>query len=171
MVLLRILHEQAPIMHPNNQLIKNLFEAFQQRDYLTMQSLYDDRATFSDPVFSALDANQLRGMWEMFCTRSKDLEIEFHHSSADDLTGMATWHALYTFSPTGNGVINKIQSRFTFQDGLIVEHIDSFNFYQWSKQALGVKGLLLGWTPFMKNKVSSSAKKTLDHFINQKTKS
>lgn len=130
--------------------------------------MYDERAMFSDPVFDGLKSEQIKSMWEMFCTRSKDLEIEFHSSSADEQTGVAKWHAMYTFSPTGNGVINKIESRFTFLDGRIVEHIDSFNFYQWSKQALGVKGLLFGWMPFLKNKVRASAKKTLDQFI-QKT--
>lgn len=155
-------------MHPNNQLIRSFFEAFQQKDYLTMQSLYDDRATFSDPVFHALNADQLKSMWEMFCKRSRDLAIEFHTSSADQNTGIAIWHAMYTFSPTGKGVINKIQSRFTFQNGLIVEHIDSFHFYQWSKQALGIKGLLFGWTPFLKNKVRVSARKTLDQFMKGK---
>lgn len=134
-----------------------------------MQALYDDRAMFSDPVFHGLDAQQIKSMWEMFCTRSKDLEIEFHSSFADEQTGIAKWHAMYTFSPTGNGVINNIESRFTFQDGLILEHIDSFNFYQWSKQALGVKGLLFGWMPYLKNKVRASARKTLDQFIQKKT--
>ncbi|MCF8239546.1 MAG: nuclear transport factor 2 family protein [Saprospiraceae bacterium] len=155
-------------MHANNQLIRTFFEAFQQKDCTTMKSLYADQATFSDPVFHQLDNVQLKGMWEMFCKRSKDLQIEFHHSSADDHTGQATWHAMYTFSPTGQGVINKIQSEFTFQDGKIMTHQDSFSFYNWARQALGWKGLLFGWTPMIQNKVRRMANVSLDRFLSWK---
>jgi len=33
------------------------------------------------------------------------------------------------------------------RNGLIVEHRDSFDLWRWARQALGAKGLLLGWLP------------------------
>ena len=46
---------------------------------------------------------------------------------------------------------------FRFRDGLIVEHRDRFDFWRWSRQALGAPGLLLGWTPMLRNKVRAQA--------------
>ena len=44
-----------------------------------------------------------------------------------------------------------------FKDDLIAEHHDDFNFYAWSRQALGATGLLLGWTPIVKGTVQKKA--------------
>lgn len=156
-------------MHTHARLIRSFYEAFQARDAAAMNGWYARDARFSDPVFPELNAEQVKAMWSMFCARSKNLQIEFGDIQANDQQGSATWLALYTFQTTGQSVINRIQSNFTFQDGLIQTHTDSFNFYGWARQALGVKGLLLGWTPFLKNRVQSSAKKTLDMFMTKST--
>ena len=52
----------------------------------------------------------------------------------------------YTFNQTNRKVHNKISAIFIIENGLIVEHIDEFNLYNWSKQAIGIKGFLLGNT-------------------------
>jgi hypothetical protein len=62
-------------------------------------------------------------------------------------------------------VVNYITANFIFENGKIVKHADSFNFYNWSKQAFGITGLLLGWTPFLKNKVGKTAMKSLDDYM------
>mgnify|MGYP000423281271 CR=1 FL=1 len=50
-------------------------------------------------------------------------------------------------------------------DGLIIEHRDSFDFYRWSRQALGVPGLLLGWSSFLQNKVRAQAAANLKRYL------
>jgi hypothetical protein len=45
---------------------------------------------------------------------------------------------------------------------LIVEHVDRFNFWRWSRQALGLPGLVLGWTPVLRKKVGTTATERLD---------
>lgn len=152
-------------MSPNQQLIKDFYTAFQQKDYRTMQSCYGDNAIFSDPVFEHLNADEVRAMWEMLITRGKDLQLEFKNIEANENTGSAEWIATYTFSASGNKVTNKIKANFVFENGKIKEHKDSFNFYTWAKQALGFKGLLLGWTSFLHNKVKQGAKNNLMKFM------
>ena len=49
--------------------------------------------------------------------------------------------------------------------GLIVQHRDSFDFWHWSRQALGAPGLLLGWTPFLRAKVQAQAKASLQKYL------
>lgn len=152
-------------MNPNQQLIFNFYTAFQNKDYKTMQSCYADNATFSDPVFENLNAAEVRAMWQMLITRGKDLQLEFKNVEANDKTGSAEWIATYTFSASGNKVVNKIKANFVFENGKIVQHKDSFDFYTWAKQALGFKGMLLGWTSFLHNKVKQGAKNNLMKFM------
>jgi hypothetical protein len=58
-----------------------------------------------------------------------------------------------------------VRARFRFKDGLIAEHDDDFSFHTWARQALGPTGLLLGWTPIVKNKVNSQARGGLEEFM------
>ncbi|MGL4597321.1 MAG: nuclear transport factor 2 family protein, partial [Bacteroidia bacterium] len=130
-------------MHPNAQLLTDFYTAFQRKDFAFMQQCYSDQATFNDPVFKNLNAAEVRAMWEMLISRGKDLVLEFKDIKADDKIGEAKWIATYSFSKTGRKVVNHIQAQFVFENGKIVQHKDDFNFYAWSKQALGISGLLL----------------------------
>ncbi len=60
---------------------------------------------------------------------------------------------------------NIIDAEFEFRDGLILRHVDRFDFYRWSRQALGLPGLLLGWTDKVRNKVKATAAGNLEAFI------
>lgn len=130
-----------------------------------MQNCYTENATFNDPVFHNLTATQVRAMWEMFCVKSKDLKIEFKNIRADQNNGSAQWTATYIFSLTGKKVVNHISAHFVLENGKIVNHRDTFNFYNWTRQALGLSGVLFGWTPLVKNKVRKTAMKSLNNFI------
>jgi ketosteroid isomerase-like protein len=154
-------------MISNQELITHFYTCFQNKDYKGMQACYADNATFSDEVFINLNAKEVKAMWEMLIKTGKDLKLEFTNVSADEKNGKVHWDAYYTFSKSGNKVINRIDTHFTFENGKIVKHIDSFSFYAWSKQALGFPGLLLGWTPFLKNKIRTVAMKNLQDFMNQ----
>ena len=133
-----------------------------------MQDCYADTATFSDEVFQNLNSAEVKAMWEMLCRRGKDLQIRFQNVSADETSGSAEWIANYTFSQTGNKVENRIKANFEFENGKIVKHVDEFDFYKWSSQALGFTGKLLGWTSFLKNKVRQTAMKSLTDFMNSR---
>jgi len=151
--------------HPNYKLIESFYKAFTRRDFETMNKVYDpEYASFNDPVFQNLDAREVRKMWKMLCLRGKDLAITYRVLTADDHAGKAHWEAHYTFSGTGKKVINRIESRFTFEKGLIRDQRDEFDFYDWAKQAFGLTGRLFGWTSWFKTKVRTRAKSALDQF-------
>jgi hypothetical protein len=132
-----------------------------------MAVAYSDQARFSDPVFTDLSADEARGMWRMLTGRAKDLEVSFGGISADDESGRAHWEAHYTFLATGRKVHNIIDAEFEFQNGKILRHVDRFDFWRWSRMALGPSGVLLGWTPFLKKKVQSTARGQLDKFLSR----
>jgi ketosteroid isomerase-like protein len=150
-------------MNGNAALITNFYQAFSRRDWAAMGACYHSAIHFSDPVFD-LHGEQARLMWQMLCTRGRDLAIEFRDVSGEGERGRAHWDATYTFSGTGRKVVNQIDAAFTFRDGLIVRHEDSFDFHRWARQALGLPGLLLGWTPFLHEKVRAQAAKSLAAF-------
>jgi ketosteroid isomerase-like protein len=135
-------------MNANEQLINTFYTCFKNKDYEGMQACYADNAIFSDAVFKNLNAEQVKAMWQMLILKGKDLRLEFSNISADDTTGKAHWDAYYTFSATGKKVINRIDANFEFENGKITKHVDHFGFYKWAKQALGITGILLGWTAF-----------------------
>ena len=101
----------------------------------------------------------------MLCERGSDLRIEASDIEADSAKGSARWEAWYTFSATGRPVHNIITASFTFRAGLIQTHTDSFDLYRWTRQALGLKGLLLGWAPPVQGAVRAQAARALEAFI------
>ena len=155
-------------MTKNEQLIHTFYTAFQERDYKTMQDCYADNTTFSDPVFRELNAEQVRAMWEMFLVRNDSLTISYKNVEHVGEKVTAQWTAYYTFSPTGQPVTNTIRAMFRIKDGKITRHTDRFDFYSWARQALGIKGKLLGWTPFVKKRVRRTAMASLMNFMRQK---
>ncbi len=154
-------------MHPNAELIQRFYTCFQKRDAAGMAKCYHQNVEFSDPAFPDLKGDRARAMWRMLTERGKDLRLEFRDVRADDRTGSAHWEAWYTFSVTGRKVHNIIDARFEFRDGLIIRHVDSFDFHRWAGQALGLAGKLLGGMAFLQNKIRANAAKGLDDFVGQ----
>ena len=149
-------------MHSNAALITRFYTALSRLDGAAMAACYADNATFSDPVFVDLKGSEPGKMWRMLCARGNDMTVVFDGIEADDAIGKAHWVATYTFS--GNKVVNDIQARFTFKNGKIETHQDQFDLYLWMRQALGLKGVLLGRIPAVQAKLRKTARERLDAF-------
>lgn len=154
-------------MKANQELITKFYTAFQNKDVPGMQACYSDKATFSDPVFTNLDAEALRAMWAMLIESGKDMRVEFSAVKATENGATAHWDTHYTFSATGRKVFNQIDAQFIIENGKIIQHRDHFDFYTWSKQSLGITGMLLGWTSFLRNKVRKQASAKLAAYMSR----
>ena len=158
-------------MHPNHQTIETFYAAFARLDPEAMSHCYAADAVFEDEVFSLRGKREVVGMWTMLCeaTQAKGRDVwrlEYSGIDADAQAGKAHWDAHYRFSTTGRMVDNHIDAAFTFNpQGLIASHRDRFDFWAWSRQALGPPGLLLGWTPMLKSKVRAGAAKNLAAYM------
>ena len=149
----------------NEQLIRHFYESFARNDADGMVACYADEIEFSDPAFGQLKGADAKNMWKMLIERAKgNLKIEFANVSADEEKGSADWTADYLFSKTGRQVHNEIHAEFEFKDGKIFRHRDVFDFWKWSKQALGISGFLLGWSSFLQNKIQRTARESLREF-------
>jgi hypothetical protein len=158
-------------MHPNEQAIHDFYTAFARLDADAMGAKYASDVSFQDEVFTLNGQREVAGMWRMLCeaTKAKGADVwrlAFRDVKADGTTGSAHWDAYYRFSATGRMVHNSIDAVFTFNpQGLIATHKDSFDFWLWSRQALGAPGALLGWTPMLRNKVRAQAAGNLAKFL------
>jgi ketosteroid isomerase-like protein len=152
-------------MSTNAELIERFYTAFGAGDPAGMASCYHPDVTFQDPAFGELKGWRAAAMWHMLCSRSADLRLEHSAVAADGDEGAAHWEAWYTFSATKRPVHNVIDASFTFRDGRIYTHTDVFNFWTWSRQALGMPGIFLGWSSVLSNKVKGTANAGLDQWI------
>ena len=144
-----------------SETIERFYDAFGRCDGDAMAACYAPDVRFSDPVFPDLRGDEAGDMWKMLTSQATDLRIELleHDDSS------AQWRAHYTFSQTGRPVVNNVSASFRFAgDGLIAEHTDRFDFYRWSRQALGVPGVLLGWSPIIRGAVRRKAGESLARF-------
>ena len=148
-------------MHANAELIEHFYASFARRDAAAMIACYAPGATFRDPIFDVAGAD-VGAMWSMFCERGRDLALDWRDVRADDAGGAAHWEPRYTFSVTGRPVHNVIDSRFTFRDGRIAAHADTFDLWRWSRMALGTKAVLLGWTPFVQKAIRAEARRSFE---------
>lgn len=151
----------------SRQTLEALYAAFARLDGAAMAACYAENATFDDEAFSLKGRREIGGMWTMLCeaTKAKGRDVWRIESR---LTGdrSAHWEAWYRFSATGRLVHNVIDGEFEFDaQGLILRHRDRFDFWRWSRQALGSPGWLLGWTPFLRRKVRATAAGNLALFL------
>jgi hypothetical protein len=146
---------------------ERFYEAFMVRDHYTMGLLYAEHATFSDPVFPLLNAKGARLMWQMLLTRAEDLGVEVNIVEDTSARARVDWVAYYTFTPTKRPVVNRVHTEMTLAAGKIVRQVDDFSLWRWSKQALGTRGLLLGWTPLVRNRVRAQAEQSLRQFARE----
>jgi len=151
--------------------IEKFYAAFARLDDATMRSCYAEDATFDDEAFSLRGRREVAGMWSMLCAATRAKGADVWKLEVSGITeNSAHWVAFYRFSATGRLVRNSIDAKFEFgPDGLIRRHVDHFDFWKWSRQALGAPGLLLGWTPMLRNKVKQQAAHNLRKFMERKT--
>ncbi len=152
-------------MTANETTIFKFYSAFANADVAKMCECYHPNVEFRDPAFGLLKGEEVCNMWKMLIERSKgNLTIDYSEIKANEHFGSAFWVANYIFSKTKRKVRNSISAKFHFQDGLIIKHTDDFDIWKWSKQALGLKGILFGWTGFMQKKIQDQARMSLKKY-------
>ena len=158
-------------MHPNQTRLDHFYAAFARLDADAMAACYAPGAQFDDEVFSLRGHEPVSAMWRMLCeaTQAKNRDawkLAYSGIEADDRTGKAHWEADYRFTAARRKVHNVIDSVFEFNEaGLITRQRDRFNFWTWSRQALGLPGILLGWNPSFRVMVKRQAEVNLENYL------
>lgn len=149
-------------MTANENTIIKFYTALANADTKSLCDCYHPDIQFRDPIFGLLKGNIVCLMWNNLLKKSKGkIKIEYFDVKADDYLGSASWIASYHFSKTKRKVVNSISSNFHFKDGLIIKQTDDFDIWKWSKQALGIKGMLFGWTGFFQKQIQKQALRSI----------
>ena len=150
----------------HHKLIKKFYTSFSDGNSKEMVECYHENIVFQDPVFGTLKGERAIKMWEMLLSKKKDdTKISFDNIQTSVKNGKANWVAEYVYGQNNRKVINRVSTDFKFKEGKIIEHIDTFDLWKWTRQAMGILGYLIGWTPFMKSKIQKTTNKKLDKFI------
>jgi hypothetical protein len=149
-------------MHPHESVIGTFYSAFANADAEAMIACYHTDIRFEDPVFGVLHGVHAKDMWRMLVRPG--IRITCSDIVADDHRGSATWIAAYHFGKSHRPVVNHIKAQFVFKEGKIIQHIDRFDLWKWSRQALGLPGALFGWTPWMQRKIRNQVRNGLRSF-------
>ncbi|HLX66011.1 MAG TPA: nuclear transport factor 2 family protein [Puia sp.] len=152
-------------MKQEERLIERFYVSLRKRDWKGMVQVYHPEIFFYDPVFGNLEGPEVGKMWEMLLSGAGELDLQFGDIKLDDGYGSCQWTATYVFSLTGRKVVNKGKAMFRFEDEKIIEHQDVWSFWQWSRQALGWKGWLFGWTSVFQGTVRRRARRNLGKFM------
>lgn len=156
-------------MHSNTGLIQHFYQSFANGAIEDMVNCYDDSATFEDPAFGQLKGEDVRNMWRMLLESSKgQLKVTFDSIHENKENVFAKWKAEYVFSQTNRKVVNEIEAHFVVKNGKIIKHIDNFNLWKWSRQALGFKGFIIGYTSFFKKALHKKTHHLLRKFVQKR---
>jgi len=149
----------------NKELIEKFYTAFSKGNSEGMVECYHKDIEFQDPAFGTLKGERAAKMWEMLLSNKKaGVKIAFGNTEASAEEGKAKWVAEYVYGAKKRKVINHVNADFKFKDGKIIEHIDNFNLWKWTRQAMRSIGYMLGWTAFMKSKIQKATNDKLDAF-------
>lgn len=150
----------------HKSLIQTFYNAFIAGDARGMTACYHDDITFTDPAFGTLKGARAKAMWHMLIDRANGQnKVTYSGITITQEVVFAEWTAAYKYGVKKRPVVNHVKATFTFKDGKIYTHRDDFNMYQWSKQALGLPGYLLGWTPFMRAKIQEKTNTLLNSYM------
>ncbi|MBE7413268.1 MAG: nuclear transport factor 2 family protein [Leptospiraceae bacterium] len=155
-------------MPQNKEIIEKFYTSFQNKDSKTMLECYHEDIEFSDPVFQNLKGIQAKAMWMMLIEKSPELKILFSNIQSDGDFASADWEADYPFGKTKRQIHNKIHAEFQLKDGKIINHKDNFSLWKWAGMALGISGVLLGFTSKIQNKIRSEAMTGLTMYMKRK---
>jgi len=152
-------------MTSNEKTIHQFFRALENRDYETLLSCYSNNAVYNNPIMGLLDIETAKAMWELVCTCIPDLKTNYSDiQELDEEYATCLWEEEYIYNE--NLIYIKKKAYFRFENGLIIEHTDGFNFYDWCKRINGVVGWLFGWSNFMQKRIQKKERNKLIAYIN-----
>lgn len=153
-------------MNENKILLDRFYTALANRDFEEMISCYHENVVFRDPAFGKLNAREAKAMWKMLLSGAGiDFNISYEIIDTGQYECRVNWRAEYLFGKKRKKVINRVNAHFLIAEGLITHHTDEFDLWKWSRQALGIQGVLLAWAPFFQKSLRKTFRLTLHKFM------
>jgi len=136
-------------------LIRTLFDRYQELDHAGMSQCYHDNATFEDIAFQLNNKQQIGTMWHMICRHGIEVVVADESPRLVGEEVVADITVTYNFSDSGRKVVSPIACFFRFRDGLIIEQRDEADPVDWARKAIGgLKGWIAGHFGFVRRLVA-----------------
>ena len=151
--------------------IVDFYAAFKRLDPAAMRAAYAPGACFSNPLFQLQGTEEIGALWAMVCAaidrkRVDQWRLEVSEVEATAHCGRARCQPHWRIRASGRVVQGVTDAEFSFdRDGRILSHVERFSFWHWSRQALGLRGALLGWTPLWRDRVGAWARQSLRGYL------
>ena len=143
-------------------LLSTFYKALAEGNLETLTTCYSKKNQFSDPAFGDLQGPQIMDIWTFLLSKGgENLQVETEVIYEESLSAAGQWGAKYPFGSKKRPVTNGITATFVIEDRKIVTHHDVFDLWKWSSQALGLPGMLMGWSPWFATKLRGKFRKTL----------
>lgn len=123
------------------EIMQQFFNCLIARDLPGMLTHYHADIQYRHPFFT-LQGAAVGAMWRWWWRYLPDLQVAYEESGLRN--GFLYWTATYTYPPTGRRVTQHMSTTLHFAEGAIVEQVDTFNVHEWSAQAYGFAGGVLG---------------------------
>lgn len=151
--------------------IVDFYAAFKRLDPAAMQAAYAPGARFSNPLFQLQGSEEIGALWALVCTaihrkRLDQWRLDVSEVEATAQRGRARCQPHWRIRASGRVVQGVSDAEFSFdKQGRILSHVERFSFWHWSRQALGLRGALLGWTPLWRDQVGAWARQSLHAYL------
>ena len=142
--------------------VDRLFEALRRADASVIDACYHPQISYSDSVFEDLRGARVALRWRMLLQQADGFSLEHGLVFADERKAQVQWTADYRLR--GKRIRVPILSTLAIWDDLIVRQVDEYNFWQYSRQAQGIPGLLLGGLEPFQKIVRRRARRDLERF-------
>jgi ketosteroid isomerase-like protein len=127
---------------PTARVAREFYDAFCVGEIATLERLYAPDVTFHDEIFTFANRADTIGMWRVLLTQGGRFSYELLGVEGE----VATVRWLADYRLFGRPIHNVITARLTIRDGRIVDHLDSFSWAKWSRQAFPL-GPIPTWGP------------------------
>lgn len=148
------------------EIVTSFYDCFAKGEAKGMLNFYAEEVIFCDPAFGKLSGNRPHEMWRMLLGRfDEHTTINFEVVETEANKAQVKWTAKYHFGKKRRPVTNRVTSTLILKNEKIVEYYDNFDIWKWAYQAIGIGGLLLGWSKFFQLKIQQNTNKMLDKYI------
>ena len=148
------------------EIVTSFYDCFAKGEAKGMLNFYAEEVIFCDPAFGKLSGNRPHEMWRMLLGRfDEHTLITFEVIEVSTDKAKVKWTAKYHFGKNKRPVTNHVTSTLFVENGKIVKQYDHFDIWKWAYKALGIAGLLFGWSKFFQLKIQQKTRKMLGQYM------
>jgi ketosteroid isomerase-like protein len=145
----------------NWTLVEQHYKAIQAKDADAILAVYAADCRIDHPLIGRMSKDEFSKAVQAFIRQTPDYELEFQISHAGAQRVDAEWALTHVFHLTGRTIRLAGATTYFLSANRITRHIDQFDRRAWSRQAMGMTGLVLSFVPGWRSFVERELRRAL----------